>query len=53
MCFLAVLAIWTKTREIKLTQSLPDMLFRAVRTEGAETFFVVWTWRKFLGGVYM
>lgn len=51
VCFLAVLAIGTEASEVKLAKSLPNMFFRAIRSERAESFFIVWTRRKFFRGV--
>jgi hypothetical protein len=44
MRFLAVLALGTETGEIKFAQRLPNVLLRAIRSERAESLFVVWTW---------
>jgi hypothetical protein len=44
MRFLAILAIWAETSEVKFTESLPNMFLGAVRSEGAESFFIVWAW---------
>jgi len=44
MRFLAILAIWAETSEVKFTESLPDMFLGAVRSEGAESLFIVWAW---------
>jgi hypothetical protein len=51
MCLLAGLAVGTETSEIKFAEGFADVFFRAVGTEGAEAFFVVWTLGEFGVGV--
>jgi hypothetical protein len=51
VCFLAGLAVGTEASQVEFTECLPNVLFRAIRAERAEAFFVVWTWGKFLGRV--
>ena len=45
MCLLAVFgSVGAEACEVELTDLFPDVLLRAVGSEGTETFFVVWTW---------
>ncbi len=51
VCFLAGLAIGTEPSQVEFTEGLPNMLFRAIRAERAEPFFIMWTRGKFFGRV--
>lgn len=51
VCFLAGLTVGTEPSQVEFTECLPNVLFRAIRAERAEAFFVVRARGKFLGRV--